>query len=203
MTRRTRMKKKLVLHICCAPDQAWVTKVLKEDYDLVGFFCNPNIHPEMEYSKRLEESKMVAKRYGTPFFADAYEPKIWQRAIKGLEETPEGGKRCEECFLFRLRRTARFCKENGYTRYTTTMSISPHKRIETLNKKGNEAADKFGVTYCEFNFKKKNGFLNSIRLSKELNLYRQDYCGCIYSLQERDERKLKKKEFTSENAEEK
>jgi predicted adenine nucleotide alpha hydrolase (AANH) superfamily ATPase len=185
------MKKQLVLHICCAPDQAWVINTLKEEYHLHCFFCNPNIHPEDEYQKRLKESEKVAKLYAMPFSADPYEPDAWHRAIKGLEHTPEGGERCEQCFLLRLRRTAQFCKEKGFTQFTTTMSISPHKRIEMLNKTGKQAAQEYGVTYYEFNFKKKNGFLNSIALSKELDLYRQDYCGCLLSRNERDERNRK------------
>ncbi len=186
------MKKQLVLHICCAPDQAWVINNLKEEYNLHCFFCNPNIQPEDEYHKRLKESQKVADHYNITFSADSYEPDLWKKAIHGLEHTPEGKERCEQCFLLRLKKTALFCKDNGYSQFSTTMSISPHKRIEMLNKTGNQAADEFGVTYCEFNFKKNNGFLNSIKLSKELNLYRQDYCGCILSKKERDERELKK-----------
>lgn len=183
----------LVLHICCAPDQAWVIKTLKNEFNLHCYFCNPNIHPEHEYYKRLKESEKVAKMYDTPFSAVPYNPEAWRKGTHGHEHTPEGGKRCEECFLLRLRRTAQFCKEMGYSQFTSTMSISPHKRIDMLNKMGTQAAEEFEVTYREFNFKKQNGFLNSIKHSKELNLYRQDYCGCYLSKIERDERVQRKR----------
>jgi len=186
------MKEQLVLHICCAPDEAWVVKTLQDQYDIHCFFCNPNVHPEEEYYKRLADAEKVAQLYRVPITADTYDPESWKQAVTGLEETPEGGARCEECFLLRLRRTAQFCKELGWPRFTSVMSISPHKRIEMLNKTGEQAAKEYGVTFEQFNFKKNNGFQNSIQLSKELGLYRQDYCGCILSKKESEERKRDK-----------
>lgn len=186
------MKPELLLHICCAPDEAWVVKSLYNDYTLHCFFCNPNIQPEEEYKIRLEEAKKVAQLYGVPLSADLYKPQSWQQAVYGLETTPEGGQRCEQCFLLRLRRTAAFCKELGWQSFTTVMSISPHKDIQKLNHAGETAAKEFSVIYIPFNFKKNNGFLNSTNLSKQLDLYRQDYCGCILSRQERDERRAKR-----------
>jgi hypothetical protein len=183
------MKSQLLLHICCAPDEAWVVHTLSEEFDLRCFFCNPNIQPESEYEKRLAEAKKTAVRYGVPFDSEPYKPDEWEAAVLGLTDTPEGGARCEQCFLLRLRQTARFCKSIGWQRFTTVMSISPHKRIEMLNKTGKMAADEYGLVYEPFNFKKNNGFLNSIKLSKELGLYRQDYCGCRLSKAERDARK--------------
>jgi epoxyqueuosine reductase len=182
------MKPKLLLHICCAPDEAWVVHSLSAEYDLRCFFCNPNIQPQEEYVKRLAEAHNTAKRYGVPFDAAHYKPEEWEEAIKGFTDTPEGGARCEQCFLLRLRQTAQFCKKIGWPCFTTVMSISPHKRIEMLNRTGKIAADEFGVAYELFNFKKNNGFLNSIKLSKELGLYRQDYCGCRLSKMERVQR---------------
>jgi hypothetical protein len=178
----------LLLHICCAPDEAWVVHTMRDSYDLHCFFCNPNIEPRQEYDTRLAEARKVAWRYEVPFTADPYDPAVWEESIRDHAHTPEGGERCRACFLLRLRRTARFCRDRGLERFTTVMSISPHKRIEMLNATGTQAAEEFGVRYEPFNFKKHDGFLNSIKLSRELGLYRQDYCGCRLSRAERQRR---------------
>ncbi len=180
------MKPKLLLHICCAPDEAWVLHTLSAEYELRSFFCNPNIQPAEEYDKRCAEAEKTAHRYNVPFDSEPYKPHKWENAVKDLTQTPEGGARCEQCFLLRLRQTARFCTTIGWPSFTTVMSISPHKRVDMLDKAGNAAALEFGVSYVPFNFKKKDGFLKSLRLSKELGLYRQDYCGCRLSKAERD-----------------
>jgi predicted adenine nucleotide alpha hydrolase (AANH) superfamily ATPase len=177
-------KPPLLLHICCAPDEAWVVHSLAAGYELACFFCNPNIQPREEYEKRLTEAHKTAIHFNVPFDSAPYKPEVWEEAIKNFTDTPEGGARCERCFLIRLRQTAQFCKEKGFPCFTTVMSVSPHKRIEMLNNAGKIAADEFGVEYAPFNFKKNNGFLNSIKLSKELGLYRQDYCGCRLSKEE-------------------
>ncbi|MDD5675845.1 MAG: epoxyqueuosine reductase QueH [Chitinivibrionales bacterium] len=181
-------KTKLVLHVCCAPDEAAVVAQLGAEYSLHCFFCNPNIAPSDEYHKRLDEARLVALKYVVDFSADEYEPQSWEAAITGLEQSGEGGERCKKCFELRLMRTAAFCKQIGCARFTTVMSISPHKNIAMLNAAGTSAALRYGVTYEPFNFKKNDGFLKSIRLSKELGLYRQDYCGCRLSRAERDTR---------------
>jgi predicted adenine nucleotide alpha hydrolase (AANH) superfamily ATPase len=185
------MKPKLLLHVCCAPDEAYVVHTLKEDYDLACFFCNPNITPFEEYDLRLNEARNVAGKYSVPFTADAYVPDLWEAAIADAAGTPEGGERCRRCFLLRLRRTAAFCKANGWPSFTTVMSISPHKSIALLNECGMAAARESGVRYEPFDFKKKDGFRYSTVLSKQLGLYRQDYCGCRLSRNERDLRKRK------------
>ena len=185
------MKPKLVLHVCCAPDEAYVVQTLKESRDLTCFFCNPNIAPAEEYDLRLHEARSVAEQYGVPFVADGYEPDLWENSIAGAENTPEGGERCRRCFLLRLRRTAAFCQARGWPSFTTVMSISPHKNLRLLNECGMAAADEFGVRYEPFDFKKKDGFRSSTLLSKKLGLYRQDYCGCRLSKKERDLRKQK------------
>lgn len=182
------MKPQLLLHICCAPDEAWVVHTLHAEYDLHCFFCNPNIQPHDEYAKRLAEAQKAADLYKVPFNAAPYKPQEWEDAIKEFAHTPEAGARCEQCFLLRLRQSAAFCKSIGWKSFTSVMSISPHKRIDMLNKTGKQAADEFGVVYEPFNFKKNNGFLQSIKLCNELGLYRQDYCGCRLSKKERDER---------------
>jgi predicted adenine nucleotide alpha hydrolase (AANH) superfamily ATPase len=165
---------------------------LKADYDLHCFFSNPNIQPSDEYEKRLAEARRTALHFEVPFTAAGYDPLSWESAIAPWSHTPEGGERCEHCFALRLRETARFCRSLGWPRFTTVMSVSPHKRIGMLNRVGAAMAAEAGVEYVPFDFKKKNGFLGSIALSKELGIYRQDYCGCRLSLLERDER-LKKK----------
>jgi predicted adenine nucleotide alpha hydrolase (AANH) superfamily ATPase len=185
------VKPQLVLHICCAPDEAWVVHSLKEIYSLHCFFCNPNLSPESEYHLRLQEARRVAERYDVPFSEDPYEPDSWEKAVATVAGTPEGGERCNRCFALRLGRTARFCMETGIPSFTTVMSISPHKRITMLNESGHAAAAAFGVAYVQFDFKKKDGFRKSILLSNELGLYRQDYCGCRLSREERNFRRKK------------
>jgi predicted adenine nucleotide alpha hydrolase (AANH) superfamily ATPase len=183
------MKPQLVLHICCAPDEAWVVHSLQEQYELHCYFCNPNISPFEEFSLRCEEARKVAGRYGIPFTADYYKPQTWEEAIDPYRHTFEGGERCRHCFLLRLRRTAAFTRELGWPSFTTVMSISPHKSIAMLNATGSQAAKEHNVKYEPFDFKKKDGFRKSTILSKELGLYRQDYCGCYLSRDERDIRK--------------
>ncbi len=194
------MKPKILLHICCAPDEAWVVHTLCKEYLLHCFFCNPNIFPESEYNLRLEEARKVAFHYGVAFTADAYEPGLWESAVEGFSETPEGGERCRRCFDIRLSRTARFCADIGFKAFTTVMSISPHKRISMINEAGKAAAAAFGVEFLPFDFKKKDGFKKSIALSKDLGLYRQNYCGCRLSLMERDERMRLKPERQSKDS---
>ena len=186
------IKPDLVLHICCAPDEAWVVHTLRDTFSLHCFFSNPNISPAHEYELRLAEAKKVAQKYDVPFTADCYEPQTWEDAIRAYDHTPESGQRCYHCFLLRLRRTARFCREQGLRSFTTVMSISPHKQIAMLNEAGSSAAAEFGIRYEPHDFKKKDGFKNSISLSKELGLYRQNYCGCRLSKAERDERNSRK-----------
>ncbi len=182
------MKPSLLLHICCAPDEAWVVSTLKEDYNLHCFFCNPNISPEDEYNLRMAEATRVADHYAVPFAADPYDPGSWEEAIAPFSTTAEGGERCRQCFNLRLQRTARYCSQIGCPAFTTVMSISPHKKISLLNEAGEAAARAFNVAYRFFDFKKKDGFRKSVILSRELGLYRQDYCGCRLSRVERDDR---------------
>ena len=182
------MKPKLVLHICCAPDEAWVVHSLSGTRELHCFFSNSNIQPEAEYRTRLDEARRVAAHYGVAFSAAPYAPAAWEDAVRDHLHTPEGGSRCAECFRLRLEETARFTRSIGWPSFTTVMSISPHKNVRVLTAEGTRAAHESGVCYEPFDFKKKDGFLGSIRLSRELKLYRQDYCGCRLSLAERTTR---------------
>jgi predicted adenine nucleotide alpha hydrolase (AANH) superfamily ATPase len=182
------MKPPLVLHICCAPDEAWVVHTLVPEFELHCFFCNPNITPHSEYELRIAEARRVAEHYGVPFFADTCDAQSWETSITPYADTPEGGERCRACFDLRLRRTAAFCAREGFPAFTTVMSVSPHKRIAMLNESGCAAAREYGIEYRCYDFKKQDGFRKSIALSKELSIYRQDYCGCRLSLAERDKR---------------
>jgi predicted adenine nucleotide alpha hydrolase (AANH) superfamily ATPase len=187
------MKNKLVLHICCAPDEAWGIESLYKEYDLYCFFYNPNIHPEDEYRLRLKESERIAAHFNIPFAHAPYEPHLWADAVNGLAHSKEGEERCRECFLLRLRRTAQFCKEISVPYFATVMSVSPHKKIGMINETGNIAAKEHGVEFLELDLKKNDGFKKSIELSNELFIYRQNYCGCILSRNERDIRKNNRK----------
>jgi predicted adenine nucleotide alpha hydrolase (AANH) superfamily ATPase len=179
-------KPKLLLHICCAPDEAYAVDLIKDQYELRCFFCNPNIFPEDEFRLRLSEAKRAARIYGVPFAWDDHDYGAWVNATAGLTETPEGGARCRECFFLRLKRAAEVCKEMSWPAFGTVMSVSPHKKTAMLDEAGNRAAALCGVGYVPFDFKKKDGFRRSVALSRELGLYRQDYCGCELSRVERN-----------------
>ena len=183
------MKPRLLLHICCGPDEAWVVQTLRDRYELSCFFCNPNIDTPEEFELRRKVAEFAAGRYGVEFTSETYDPQSWEKAVEGVTDTPECGERCRRCFLLRLRRTALFGREHGFTSYTSVMSVSPYKRIGMLNETGAHAGAEYGLVYEPFDFKKKDGYRNSVLLSKELGLYRQDYCGCRLSKGERDKRK--------------
>jgi predicted adenine nucleotide alpha hydrolase (AANH) superfamily ATPase len=174
-------KTTILLHICCAPDATASFERLHPDYNVVGFFHNPNIHPEQEYKKRLREAQTVAERMGFDLILPPYKPEEWLREVKGLEAEPEKGKRCEACFRFNLRATAQKAAELGIPYFTTTLSISPHKNSEVIFSIAKEAAEEFEVEFLQENFKKKDGFKRSLDLARELDLYRQNYCGCRFS----------------------
>ncbi len=185
-------KPRMVLHICCAPDEAWVVKSLHDEYELHCYFCNPNIFPPEEHLKRLREAERVAELFGVPFTRADDEPIEWHTATAPFHQTPEGAERCEACFLMRLRKTARFCSRLGWAHFTTVMSVSPYKKVSMLARAGNIAAKEYGVLYVPCDFKKKDGFLNSVRLSRELGIYRQEYCGCYLSKREHEIRTARK-----------
>lgn len=174
--------KKLLLHSCCGPCSTWVIEVLKRDYDLTIFYTNSNIYPHSEYQKRLEEQKRYAKIVGIDVIEDVYDEKEFLQFVKGLEFEKEGGERCKKCFEFRLKRTAKFAKENNFEVFSTTLTVSPHKNFEIINQIGKEIADMNHLEFLEGNFKKQNGYKNSIEISKKYDIYRQNYCGCRFSL---------------------
>jgi len=173
---------KLLLHSCCAPCSTEVICRLKEKYQVTLFFYNPNIHPRKEYEKRLWEQKKLAQKLGIQLIKGQYTPDDWLSAVKGLENEPENGRRCEICYRMRLLETAKLAKKEDFPVFTTTLTISPHKNSEIINSIGNEISNDMGVEYLSEDFKKKNGFGRSIEHSRKHDLYRQDYCGCIYSM---------------------
>ncbi len=176
---------RLLLHCCCAPCASAVTERLFPHFSLTLFFDNPNIASKEEHQKRLNELCRFAKEYPfsspVPVWESPYLPNRFTEAVKGLEKEPERGKRCEVCFRIRLEETAKRAKAEGFDFFTTTLSISPHKDAFLLNQIGEELGEKYGVAFFPSDFKKKNGYLRSCALSKEYQLYRQSYCGCIFS----------------------
>lgn len=179
------MKKKMLLHVCCAPCSSHVLEILENEYDITAFFYNPNITEEEEYYKRINELKRFVTE--AVFAKDVsvcdggYAPEAFFDMSKGLENEPERGKRCYECYKLRMRESAEYAKKNGFDIFTTTLSISPHKNAAWINEIGKSLSEEFGVEYLYSDFKKKNGYLRSIELSKQYNLYRQNFCGCVYS----------------------
>lgn len=176
------MKDKLLLHVCCAPDATVVVERLSADYELAVYFYDPNIHRESEYILRRDEMARLAGRLGIPFHEGEYDAGRWFEVVKGLEDEPEGGARCAVCFQMRLERTAEWAARNGYELFTTVLTVSPHKDAGLINRLGHEAASVHGVSFLEGNFKKKDGFRRSVELSREYGLYRQNYCGCLFSM---------------------
>ena len=178
------MKQKMLLHVCCAPCSSSVLERLVEEFDVTIHYYNPNIYPESEYDMRDRElHEFVKKAYdgNIPIISEKYDHNEYLDVISGLENEKEGGKRCEKCFRLRLRKTAELAKSKGFDIFTTTLSVSPYKNFRLLNEIGFALQDELGIQYYEANFKKKNGYLRSVILSKEYGLYRQDYCGCEFS----------------------
>lgn len=152
-----------------------------EGHTVTGYFYNPNIHPADEYMKRLDAAKKVAKEIGFEFIEGKYDRENWFELIKGTEYEPEGGKRCELCFRMRLKDTYEYSKKHMFDKFTTTLSVSPHKDVVLVNQIGREIG---GEDFICADFKKKNGFQRAMEMAKEMGLYRQGYCGCIYSKEE-------------------
>lgn len=183
---------RLLLHSCCAPCSSAVLEQLTKVFDIAVFFYNPNIAPEEEFIHRVEEQRRfiseMPKEGSIELIRGEYDDETFHALAKGLEEVPEGGERCTRCFRLRLGRTAQLAAQQGFDYFTTTLSISPLKDAQRLNAIGAELAAQFGVPYLHSDFKKKNGYRRSCELSAQYGLYRQDYCGCIYSRMERDRR---------------
>lgn len=174
---------RLLLHSCCGPCSSAVLERLREHFQVTVLYYNPNIEPEAEYLHRRAEQQRLLSLMGGEigWLACEYDHDAFEAFAPGMAEEPEGGKRCLACFELRLRETAEQAEKNGFEYFTTTLSVSPHKNAEAVNRAGAEAARGTGVKYLYADFKKKNGYLRSLQISAEYNLYRQNYCGCRYS----------------------
>jgi len=175
----------LLLQSCCAPCSSYVLEYLSDFFMITVFYYNPNIFPREEYNKRVIEQQEFIRKIPTKnqidFIEGNYDTERFYSISKGLEEEKEGGERCFKCYELRLNEVAIVAKEKGFDYFTTTLSISPYKNAEKLNDIGKSLEEKYGIKYLFSDFKKKNGYKRSIELSKEYNLYRQDYCGCVFS----------------------
>lgn len=191
----------LFLHSCCAPCSSYVLEYLRKFFRITVFYYNPNITEDLEYRKRVAEQKRLIMVYNETLKQDpvghqtcypieivegSYEPERFYEIARGLEQCPEGGERCFACYGLRLRETAERAREGGYDYFTTTLTISPLKNAAKLNEIGERLAKAYGISWLPSDFKKKNGYKRSVELSREYELYRQDYCGCVYSRAERE-----------------
>jgi len=187
--------KKVFLHSCCAPCSSYCMEYLRRYFNVTVFYYNPNIMHAEEYQKRVAEQKRLIDAYNQIEMADdgswlrqiafvegRYDVDNYLATIKGLEDCPEGGSRCGRCFELRLRETAGMAKELNMDYFTTTLTISPLKNAQLINEIGNRIGEEMGIAFLPSDFKKNNGYLRSIELSKEYDLYRQDYCGCDFSM---------------------
>ena len=185
--KREGKRPRLLLHSCCAPCSTAVFTRLCESFDITVFYYNPNIDTRDEHDLRARELEAFVEDSGLALGAVIipWEPKVFYERVRGLEREKEGGKRCEVCFGLRLDRTARYAAEHGYDLFTTTLTISPMKSAPLLNRIGEEAAKRAGAVFLNSDFKKRGGYLLSTQLSREYGIYRQDYCGCVFSKRER------------------
>ena len=175
--------KKVLLHACCGICSGYPISLLQDmGYSVVVYFYNPNIFPDEEYQRRLEAEKTLCAHYGCNLIIGDYETDVYYDFVKGLENEPEKGARCDKCFELRLNKSAQKANELGIEEFTTSMVISPHKNYEKLSQIGTQIAQKYHLKYQPINFRKNDGFLKTNKISKELNLYRQNYCGCKFAM---------------------
>lgn len=180
-------KRTLLMHSCCGPCSTACIERLKDYFDITVLYYNPNIEPLEEYNKRKETQKSVLRRLNIKYMDSDYDNETFRLLTKELKDELEGGKRCTVCFSLRLKETAKCAKENSFDYFTTTLTVSPHKNSELINKLGIEIGEYVGVKFLVADFKKREGYKRSIELSKEFDLYRQNYCGCLYSKSDNEE----------------
>jgi len=174
--------KSVLLHICCGPDATWPAKLLlDEGFEVVGYFFGSNVQPREEYLRRREAVSRVAESFGLDLVEDEYMPELWLERVRGLEGEPEGGRRCRLCFYLQLRRAAQVCRRVGASSFTTTLTVSPHKDVRLISELGGRISSLVGVEYMDVVFRRGDGFKRSVAMSRELGLYRQNYCGCVFS----------------------
>lgn len=194
---------RLFLHSCCAPCSSYVLEYLSEYFEITVFFYNPNISLEEEYRKRVEEIKRLVREmkfaHSVHIEEGSYDPQVFYEMVKGMEKLPEGGERCFKCYRLRMEEAAKAARDGGYDYFTTTLSISPLKNAQKINEIGEELAEIYGVAHLPSDFKKKNGYKRSIELSHEYDLYRQNYCGCVFSKREQ-EGKIQQKQDSENSA---
>lgn len=192
---KTGIKPKLLLHSCCAPCSSAILEFLQNYFDITVYFYNPNITFEEEYYKRLNEQREYHEKrgYSIKVIEGKYDPKEdFFKQVKGLEDRREGGERCFKCYTLRMEATAQKAKELGFDYFSTVLSISPLKNTQWINEIGEELSKKYGIKFLNGDFKKKNRYLRSTEISREYELYRQDYCGCVFSKMEREAKEKEK-----------
>lgn len=179
---------RLLLHCCCAPCSSYVLEYLSDYFQITAFYYNPNISPRQEYVQRVCELKRLIGempfRHPASFQEGAYEPERFYEMVKGMEQLPEGQERCFACYRMRLKEAAALGKEGNYDYFTTTLSISPLKNAQKLNEIGNQEGEEAGIAFLPSDFKKRGGYQRSLELSAQYHLYRQNYCGCVFSKRE-------------------
>jgi hypothetical protein len=176
-------KEGILLHACCAPCSTHVIDMLSQYYSVIPFFCNPNIQPEDEYKRRLKHMEKLCGLTKTELFVPDYDPASWLEKVKGLEDEPEGGRRCRVCFEVRLAKTAKTAVDKGFKIFATTLTVSPNKNAGVINEVGSSVAERFGIGFLKNDFKKKDGYKKSCELCRQYDLYRQKYCGCVFSME--------------------
>ena len=176
---------RLLLHICCGPCAAAVIERLKGTYVITGYFYNPNIQPADEYERRLEAAQTAADRFGIPLIEGHYEPEKFMEAVKGLEYESENGARCPVCYRMRLSATADYAARNSYDLFASTLTLGTRKHAAVINPIGCEAAALSGIRFLQGDWKKQDGFKRSLEISREIDIYRQHYFGCLFSLRDR------------------
>lgn len=184
---RKKIRPRLLLHVCCAPCSSYVQEYLSEYFEITLFFYNPNMDSGEEYHKRAAELERLVHEAGFPSetVICKYDPESFESMARGLESEAEGGARCHKCYELRMRKAVGYAAEKDFDYFTTTLSISPYKNADWINEIGERLAKEYGIPHLPSDFKKKNGYKRSVELSQEYDLYRQDYCGCIMSKNER------------------
>ena len=183
----------LLLHSCCAPCSSYVLEYLSQYFEITVLYYNPNIYPDEEYWKRVKEQQEFIRKFPAEhpisFLEGAFEKERFYDTVRGVEQIPEGGERCFRCYRLRLTEAARLAQKLQMDYFTTTLSISPLKNAQKLNEIGGQIAEEYGVDYLYSDFKKKGGYQRSVELSHQYEMYRQDYCGCVFSMREREAQK--------------
>lgn len=172
---------RILLHVCCGPCAGHCIEELKTKGEVVALFYNPNIHPREEYQLRLENARRICEILSVPLIEGKYEVNSWFEVVKGLEKEPEGGLRCEECFRMRLQRAVEFASAFNCDAFSTTLTVSPHKNASLIHRIGDEVAERYEIAFRHDIFRKKDGFKKSMEIAHRHGLYRQNYCGCIFS----------------------